>query len=109
MQLSGSPFKAGDLPQSVALDPTGKFAYVANSNGNNVSAYRIGANGALMPVTNSPFAAASFPTSVGVDPTGKFAYVANGNDNNVSAYRVGANGGLTQLSGSPSQLGTSHC
>ena len=31
----------------MAVDPTGKFAYVANEVSNNVSAYSIGANGAL--------------------------------------------------------------
>jgi DNA-binding beta-propeller fold protein YncE len=54
----------------VAVDPTGKFAYVANAFGNNVSAYSIGANGALTPVTGSPFAAGTAPFSVAVDPTG---------------------------------------
>jgi DNA-binding beta-propeller fold protein YncE len=53
-----------------------QFVYVANSGGN-VSAYSIGANGALMPVPGSPFAAGSDPNSVAVDPTAKFAYVAN--------------------------------
>jgi hypothetical protein len=89
------------------VDPTGKFAYVANEGGNNVSAYNIAANGALVPVPGSPFAAGSFPLSVAVDPTGKFAYVANDNDNNVSAYSIVANGALTQLSGSPFTAGNS--
>jgi hypothetical protein len=44
-----SPFVAVSAPVSVAVDPTGKFAYVANLGGNNVSAYSIGANGALTP------------------------------------------------------------
>src|SRR5258705_6712773 len=32
-----------------------QFVYVANESGNNVSAYSIGANGALTPVPGSPF------------------------------------------------------
>jgi 6-phosphogluconolactonase len=105
--VPGSPF-AAELknPFSVAVDPTGKFAYVADMDGNNVSAYSIGANGALTPVPGSPFAAGIFPASVAVDPTGKFAYVANsGNfpfsNGNVSAYSIGANGALTPVPGSP--------
>ena len=39
-----------------------QFAYVANGTSNNVSAYSIGANGALTPVPGSPFAAGSGPT-----------------------------------------------
>jgi Lactonase, 7-bladed beta-propeller len=50
--IKGSPFAAGILPTSVAVDPTGKFAYVANSNSNTVSAYSIGADGSLTPVPN---------------------------------------------------------
>jgi len=46
-QLSGSPFATGNGPISVAVDPTGKFAYVANQKDSNVSAYRIGADGSL--------------------------------------------------------------
>ena len=70
-----------------------QFAYVANSGDNTVSAYSIGANGALTPVPGSPFAAGSEPVSVAVDPTGKFAYVANPSGNNVSAYSIGCQRG----------------
>ena len=90
----------------MAVDPTGKFAYVANANSNNVSAYSIGANGALTPVPGSPFAAGTCPISVAVDPTGKFAYVANADTNNVSAYSIGANGALTPVPGSPFAAGS---
>jgi hypothetical protein len=88
----------------VAVDPTGNFAYVANLC-NNVSAYSIGANGALTEVPGSPFAAGFEPFSVAVDPTGKFAYVANGGSNNVSAYSIGANGALTEVRRSPFAAG----
>ena len=84
-----------------------QFAYVANDSSNNVSAYSIGANGALTPVPGSPFAAGIGPFSVAVDPTGKFAYVANFGSNNVSAYSIGANGALTPVPGSPFAAGTS--
>src|SRR5260221_717894 len=82
-----------------------QFAYVANSESNNVSAYSIGANGALTPVPGSPFAAGIFPVSVAVDPTAKFAYVTNLVSNNVSAYSIGANGALTPVPGSPFAAG----
>src|SRR5260221_319047 len=69
----GSPFLAGTLPLSVAVDPTAKFAYVTNLSDNNVSAYSIGANGGLTPVLGSPFAAGSFPVSVAITPLVPFA------------------------------------
>src|SRR5262249_23201149 len=68
---------------------------------NNVSAYAIGFNGALIPVPDTPFSAGFAPVSVAVDPTGRFAYVANKMSNNVSAYRIGPNGVLTPVPGSP--------
>src|SRR5258708_10147190 len=53
--VAGSPFPAGTGPLSVTVNPTGKFAYVANFNSNNVLAYTIyGATGALTPVACSP-------------------------------------------------------
>jgi 6-phosphogluconolactonase (cycloisomerase 2 family) len=103
--IPGSPFPAGSFPSSVAVDPTGKFAYVTNEHDYNVSAYSIGADGSLTPVPGSPFAAGSHPGSVAVDPTGKFAYVTNFGSHNVSAYSIGADGSLTPVPGSPFAAG----
>jgi 6-phosphogluconolactonase len=103
--VPGSPFAAGAGAISVAVDPTGELAYVANFGDNSVSAYSIGSNGALTPVIGSPFAAGRGPNFVAVDPTGGFAYVANINGNNVSAYSIGSNGSLTPVPGSPFAAG----
>jgi 6-phosphogluconolactonase len=98
----GSPYTAGSSPISVTVDPTGKFAYVANAVGNNISAFSIGANGALHRVVpGSPFAAPIQPVSVAVDPTAKFVYVANLSGNHVTAFSIGTNGALTPVPGSP--------
>jgi len=80
-----------------------KFAYVANENSSNVSAYAIDrTTGALTSVPGSPFAAGSLPFSVVVDPSGKFAYVANFASNNVSAYTIDrTTGALSPVPGSP--------
>jgi DNA-binding beta-propeller fold protein YncE len=93
-------------PTSLAVDPTGKFAYVANDGcpdafAGNVSIYAINpTNGTLMstrpPLTTGDFGA----DSVAVDPSGKFAYVANWGEGNtagsVSMYAInGTTGTLT--------------
>src|SRR5262249_62417919 len=39
--VDGSPFAAGAGSQSVTVDPTGRFVYVANLGSNDVSAYTI--------------------------------------------------------------------
>ena len=102
--VAGSPFLAGTRPSSVAVDPTGRFAYVANFSSNNVSAYTIaGTTGALTPMVGSPFPMSSFsPTSVTVHPAGQFAYVTNEFRAKVSAYTIdGTTGALTEVVGSP--------
>ena len=112
--VAGSPFAAGFNPDSVTVDPSGRFAYVANScvSGNDcsvgsVSAYTINSSsGALRAVAGSPFAAGSGPDSVTVDPSGRFAYVANSGDNTVSAYDINSStGALSAVSGSPFAAG----
>jgi DNA-binding beta-propeller fold protein YncE len=81
----------------------GRFAYVANSESNNVSAYTIdAATGALAAVAGSPFAAGTFPLFVTLHPSGKFAYVANNSSSNISVYTIdAATGALTAVAGSP--------
>src|SRR5206468_1456463 len=105
-----SPFATEPFPCcSVAVDPTGKFAYVTNSGthgDNTVSGYTINATtGALTPIPGSPFAAGLNPLFVVVDPTGKFAYVTNFSDNTVSGYTIDATGALTPIPGSPFATG----
>ena len=77
LPVSGSPFETGVAPISIAVDAVARLVYVANSGENNISAYPVGSNGALIPVPNAPFPAGFAPVSVAVDPTGRFAYVAN--------------------------------
>jgi 6-phosphogluconolactonase len=59
----------------VAVDLLRRFVYVANAGNNDVSAYSIGANGALTAVAGSPFAAGRTPQSVAVNLLGRFVYV----------------------------------
>ena len=85
---------------SVAVHPSGKFAYVANSgfkNSNTISMYTIDATtGAL---TSIGTVAGENPGSVAVHPSGKFAYVANvGSSNSISMYAIdAATGALTSI------------
>jgi len=90
---------AGSGPDSVAVDPAGKFAYVANFGSNDVSMYTIDATtGALASI--GTIAAGTSPDSVAVDPASKFAYVTNFNSNNVSMYTIDAATGALTFIGS---------
>src|SRR6266436_6023989 len=80
--VQGSPFPAGTTPWSIALDPMGRFAYVANRGDDTIGAYVIdGVTGTLTPVPGSPFPEnptikGEFPRAVAVDPnTGALAQV----------------------------------
>jgi YVTN family beta-propeller protein len=95
-------------PVSVAVDPSGKFAYVPNGGGlvpNNLAMYTINATtGALTSVgTITAGTAGTGPVSVVVDPSGKFAYVVTESDTrgsagNVSMYTINATtGALTSI------------
>ncbi len=109
--VKGSPFVTVAHPSGIAVDPTGKFAYVASAgygSPGKVSGYSINATtGALAPVKGSPFQAGTTPYGVAVDPTSKFVYVTNYGSKNVSAYTIDASSGaLTAVKGSPFGAGT---
>jgi 6-phosphogluconolactonase len=52
----------------VGVDLFGRFVYVGNGLASNISAFRIGANGALTPVAGSPFPTGILPRSVAFSP-----------------------------------------
>jgi YVTN family beta-propeller protein len=73
-------------PQSIAVDPAGKFAYVASEGcngggGGYVSMYTINSTTGALTSTGPPVSSNDeFTDSVTVDPFGKFAYVASSGD-----------------------------
>jgi 6-phosphogluconolactonase len=102
-EIAGSPFAAANGFGSIAIEPSGKFAYLVVGGG--ISAYAINAaTGALTEIAGSPFAAQSGSGAITVDPSGKFVYVAGGG---VSAYAINAaTGSLSEVAGSPFAAGT---
>jgi DNA-binding beta-propeller fold protein YncE len=109
---AGSPFAASS-PFELAINPSGGVLFASNfpdstvSDLNTVSAFQIGANGALTAVPGSPFATANAPgfaSSVGLvtDPGGKFLFVADHMAQAVVPFNINAsNGMLTQASALP--------
>ena len=95
--INGTP----ELFNSVALDPSGKFAYAADGGAfpagsfggsSSVSMYTVNSTtGALTSI--GMIAAGTGPDFVAVDPAGKFAYVTNFSSNDVSMYTIGATTG----------------
>ncbi len=93
---------SGGLPEAIAVDPGGKFAYVANSLDNTVSGFSVdGTTGVLVPVPSSPFTTGTAPNSIAVDPAGAFVYVANSGTSDVSEFAIDrTTGKLTPISAS---------
>lgn len=89
---------AGSDPSSVAVDPTGTYVYVTNTESNDVSMYTIDSTSGALSSTGT-IAAGTAPVSVAVDPTGKFAYVANSDSNDVSMYTINTTTGALSLAG----------
>jgi 6-phosphogluconolactonase (cycloisomerase 2 family) len=96
------PSPGSCAPWSLALHPSGKFAYVANEGGFNptsVSMYAINTTTGVLTLTGT-VAADGRAVSVVVDPSGKFAYAADGGQNgslngvNVSMYTIDATTGV---------------
>src|SRR5262249_43104831 len=103
---------------SVDIDPSGRFVYAANINSNDVSAFGIGATGALTKVdcgtgtacngaSPSNFKAGTNPVSVAVHPSGRFAYVAN-DGGGVSSFMIAASSGALTQPGAVSTGISSH-
>jgi 6-phosphogluconolactonase len=120
--MAGSPFTKGVLaPDSISVDPTVRFVFVANECCFSPSSPRPGITvftinpftGALTTVTGSPFSiptGASPPSAVTPDPTGRFIYVANGEGGGTggaTVYSIKAStGALSLVTSAPVPGGT---
>ena len=89
----------GDQPQSIAIDPTGRFAYTTNIGSDDVSVFAIDATTrALSAVDCNPVAAGIQGCATGIDPVsiafnsaGAIAYVVNRGDNSISVHNIDQN------------------
>ena len=97
------------MPASMAVDPTGRFAYVANEGcpdafDGSVSMYTINPTDGTLTSAGPPVTSGDFGAdSVAVDPSGKFVYVANWGEGNtagsVSMYAINGTTGILTPTG----------
>jgi 6-phosphogluconolactonase (cycloisomerase 2 family) len=89
----------GNAPFGIAVDPSEKFVYAANSVDNTVSVLSINSSTGALTLAGT-FATGTQPRSVAA--LGTFLYVANSGSSNISVFSVDANtGALTQITDSP--------
>ena len=94
----GDAVPAGVSPGSLAIAPSGQFAYVVDTLIDGVWTFSIdAATGALTNLNPSePVPAGAFPDAIAIDRTGRFAYVVNSGSNTISMFAVNAfTGSLT--------------
>ena len=96
-----TPPTVGVTPYGLALAPSQKFLYVANSFANNISTYNIAADGSLSQ-PNAPIPGGSGPNTAIIDPSGQYLLVTNSFSNDISVFSIdSSSGALTEVSGSP--------
>jgi DNA-binding beta-propeller fold protein YncE len=115
---NGTPIATGAEPNGITADPSGRYVYTANINGDNVSQYSItngGAEQGQLALLAPAVPAGVGPAAVVVDPTGSYAYVANCGVANcvnppaigsISEYTIGPTGALLPGATAPAGVGT---
>jgi len=78
-----------------AVDPTGKFLYVANFASTSISEFDVSGTGDLTPVTTALASAGTNPDFFAFDPNGKYMYVANEGSNSITEFLLNSDGTLT--------------
>lgn len=96
VQLVGSPITAGQAVQSLALHPSNKFLYAANSGATptgTISLFDISNGGGLTEVTPRVNAGTA-PDLLTMDPSGNYLYVANSGSFDISVFSIDQTHGL---------------
>jgi 6-phosphogluconolactonase len=99
---ASSPLALQDGAYTIAIDPSGGFAYTVE-NGENLVGYTL-QNGTFTSLGTYDGALGSL--QIAIDPSGSFIYAPEtGSDNNVSGFLIGTSGTLSSISGSPTAAG----
>lgn len=97
---------SGSTPRSITTDPTGRFAYVANTGASTVSMYRVNqATGALTSI-GTDIAAGATPIAIAADYGGRYVYVLSQGTEQVLTYSIDqASGALILIAAAPAATG----
>jgi 6-phosphogluconolactonase (cycloisomerase 2 family) len=103
--IPGAPFKLdtpllppppGGIngPFSIGVTPNGRYLYTANFMSQNVSGFKVAANGGLSPVPGSPFSMKGISDVLVISPNGRHVYVDTGTQ--IEGFRIAPNGSLVR-------------
>ena len=93
----GSPFATGNNPQSVTIDPAGKFLFSTNANDNTVSVFTLDSNAGGLTAVGSPVSTGPFPFAAVVNSTTGLLFVDCGMSTSISAFTINTSGALTSI------------
>ncbi|MBH0203479.1 MAG: beta-propeller fold lactonase family protein [Nitrospira sp.] len=106
-QSNRNPTPIDATPSALAISPDIKHVYVANRGADTVTAFDIGASGALTlipptadnsnPVSVRGTNPVANPAAIAITQNGKFLYIANSASNDVTAFSIGATGLLSLI------------
>jgi 6-phosphogluconolactonase (cycloisomerase 2 family) len=98
----------GSNPIGIAIDPSGRFLYVANSTSDTISMFSIDqANGTFSAIGSGIIVASPNPYGLATDRQGKYLYAALSGLNQVAMFAIDAfSGALSPLSPATIEAGT---
>lgn len=94
--VSNSVPQTNTAPVGLALDPSGKFLFAANSTGNSVSTFNVASDGTLTQAGN-PTPAGVGPHAAVIDPSGKYLLVTNSTSSSISVFSIDSGSGALTL------------
>ncbi len=87
----------GGWVRFVAIDPTGRFAYVVNGTDDNIRPYSIDPADSALTSIQTPVATGVRPSAFALAQPKRFAYVLNQNDATLSAFTVDPDGNQSPI------------
>jgi 6-phosphogluconolactonase (cycloisomerase 2 family) len=110
--LPGSPYLnaagTGNAIGAIAVDPSGRWVFTANSAGSSVTTFTINAGTGELTTLGAATPSGNGPRGIAVTPNGKYVYVVNGASNDIYGFTLDPiNGFLTALPGNPIATGLS--
>ncbi len=96
LTATSGPTPVGNNPVALAIEPAGKFLFVANQLSNSVSVFSIGSDGSLTEVGSSPVSVTD-PVALAIPSSGNFLYVADQLNSQIHIFSFDSNGNLSPL------------
>ncbi|MFO0700803.1 MAG: beta-propeller fold lactonase family protein [Nitrospira sp.] len=98
--MAGAPFQTIPTPSAIAASANGLFIYIANSDRNTVTTFRVGTNGTLVLGDSTsgnpnPVSVGTTPRALAISKDSQFLYVANSKSDDVTVFKIGTAGVLT--------------